>query len=228
MYGLQFPVRTDAVTNQTRLLAAVQEAMTVRLDSDRGYAGLLTKNPAVKNERGSSRWSTIGWKRDALYSLTEMLDWVDLPKKSAKPVQQPRVGFGRNVEVFDTTRFWAYSNFANFGTEEAWLKAVQDRALVASRTHVQPLREREVSVIAKSIGRWVWRRRSDLSKEFSAKQSARGQLGGRPSIGQPWTALNISRASYFAKLAAGKLNVAGHSTHTERGLGLKPNQIQLV
>ena len=215
------------MNKQTRLLAAVEEAITIKLDADRGYAGLLTKNPSAMDKDGRNVWSTLNWRKDGLHSLTDMLDWIDLPKISAK-IKLPRIGFGRNVEVFDLTRFWAYSNFAHFGNETAWLMAVKERALVASRAHARPLNEREVEGIAKSVGCWVWRRRLDLTQEFRLKQSARGRLGGRPALGQPWTELGISRASYFNKLASGKLTVDGHRTDIERGLGLKPNQIQPV
>jgi len=65
--------------------------------------------------------------RDAPYSLAELAQYVDL----ATPATKPRpIGLGRNVEVFDRLRRWAYTAIADWriGKGHAWHGAVARRA----------------------------------------------------------------------------------------------------
>lgn len=226
VYGLEYPVRINQIDKQTRLLAAVEQAVSDRLDADPRFAGLITKNPIAKCNEGRDYWNMVAWERGRLYTLSEMLDWVDLPTKTkSKPFKKPRVGIGRNVEVFDLIRFWAYRNFKLFAEEDSWSDAVQRHAEVVSLTadHAVMLGHREVRQIAKSVSKWVWRRRALLTENFSTRQAALGRLGGRPGIGEPWLELSISRASYFRKIASGQITSAtldafkAHSAHISIG-----------
>ncbi len=71
--------------------------------------------------------------RDAPYSLAELARYVDLTglrqKKSAP------IGIGRNVEIFDRLRRWAYAAVSDWrmatrysgGVYDGWCGAVADR-----------------------------------------------------------------------------------------------------
>lgn len=206
VYGLKYPVRLNEINKQTRFLSAVENEITERLGADRGYSGLMTKNPFISNKDGYHHWSTITWKKDDLYTLTDFMDWIDLPKKPVKPkIEVPTFGLSRNVDAFDKTRFWSYQNFKHFEDFEKWQSAVDQRALAfaVEAGYLQPLGEREVMGIAKSVGKWVWKRRAVLTADFLARQKALGHRGGRPSLDEPWKKLDISRANWFEKKKSG-------------------------
>ena len=64
----------------------------------------------------------------------------------------------------------------------------------------------EVKGIAKSIARWVWKRDGYCYQEFIDRQKRRGAIGGkkskgggRPSLGEPWQKIGISRRTWFRK-----------------------------
>lgn len=68
----------------------------------------------------------------------------------------------------------------------------------------EPLQYAEIKQISKSIAKWVWQRFSiEGKKEWHAKKGAKGgsksKGGGRPSLGEPWKELGISRATYFRR-----------------------------
>ena len=209
VYGLTYPVRTTEINKQTRLPAAVQEAFRLRLDADEGYSGLLTKNPRSRERDGSRSWFCAPWAVGKTYTLTELLDWVDLPKVKRQQNENKdiRVGLGRNIEIFDRLRFWAYRSHAAFKDEEIWILAVRRQAEVFRLTsnHFPVLSEREVGGISRSVARWVWRRRHLLSSTFSKLQSERGKRGGRPQVEKPWLPFGLSRSGYMAKVSAGTL-----------------------
>jgi hypothetical protein len=61
----------------------------------------------------------------------------------------------------------------------------------------------EVKAIAKSIAKWTMFHFTP--QQFSASQAKKGRKskgGGRPSLGEPWEALGISRATYFRRKKA--------------------------
>jgi hypothetical protein len=62
----------------------------------------------------------------------------------------------------------------------------------------------EVKATAKSIATYCWKKDAYCYQEFIDRQSRKGALGGkksksggRPSLGEPWKELGISRATYF-------------------------------
>lgn len=81
LYLLQTPVRTaiDGKTAALRYAAAVEAGLRSRLGADRGYSGLICKNPI------NSHWIVHQWQADP-YTLDDLADYIDLtperPKKS--------------------------------------------------------------------------------------------------------------------------------------------------
>ena len=68
----------------------------------------------------------------------------------------------------------------------------------------------EVKAIAKSIAKWTMIHFTP--QRFSASQAKKGRKGGqksagggRPSLGEPWEVLGISRRTYFRRKQAGLL-----------------------
>ena len=180
-YEIEVPiVMTDAGRQQpVRFAAAVEHAYMLALKADIGYAGTICKNPLHE------RWRTL-IHRQKPYDLQEMADYVDLPKKITKRqlIESP---MGRNVTVFDRLREWAYRNIRHYrdGSREDWMRAVQLQGS-AFNDFLTRLPHNEVSHIAKSVGKWVWRNFNpaaiaESDAKFSALQAHRGAIGGRQS-----------------------------------------------
>jgi len=99
--------------------------------------------------------------RNAPYSLAELAQYVDLATAAVKSAP---LGIGRNVEVFDRLRRWAYTAIADrkIGTHDAWHEAVARRAsqiaVDLGAAGPRDRKENEVGHIAKSVARWVWER----------------------------------------------------------------------
>ncbi len=83
-----------------RYAAAIERAYSAALGADPAYTGRFHHNPL-----SDAYVTKIG--RDAPYSLDELARYVDLNEPSQK--KDPPIGIGRNVEVFDRLRRWAYA-----------------------------------------------------------------------------------------------------------------------
>lgn len=195
-YGLKTPVITSLAAKNApiRYAAAVQNALTVKLGADPGYVGLIAKNPL------NPEWYVIF--NPTLYELGDLAEYLDLSKKIPKKCMG---GIGRNCELFDTVRAWAYKNVLAFKRNrcsfDTWQCSVIDQTEKLN-TFQTPLLFSEVKAIGRSIAKWTWRNFS--IKEYSAIQSRRGKLGGRPRTttkdGAPWVELGMSRATYYRKI----------------------------
>ncbi|MCX7689109.1 MAG: replication initiation protein, partial [Fimbriimonadales bacterium] len=160
VWGLSAPVLVDGMGARDaplRYLCAVESCMREKLRADPGYSGLITKNPA------HPLWRVLRGPRLA-YELGELAEWLpDLDRhKPRQGVNPEAVGLGRNVCLFDRTRKWAYPAVRQYwggGLEgwNAWLSAVNTRALVYNGDFAQPLDGREVWHLARSVAKWVWR-----------------------------------------------------------------------
>jgi len=138
-----------------RYAAAIERAYAAALGADKAYSGRFHHNPL-----SAAYVTKVG--RDTPYSLAELAQYVDLATPAMKPVS---LGIGRNVEVFDRLRRWAYTAIADWkiGTHDAWHEVVARRAGqlaadVGVASPCGPLKQNEVGHIAKSVARWVWER----------------------------------------------------------------------
>ncbi len=152
-------VRTDfgdpSRLKVVRYAAAIERAYATAFGADTAYSGRFHHNPL-----SAAYVTKVG--RDAPYSLAELAQYVDLATPATK---RPPVGLGRNVEVFDRLRRWAYTAIADWriGTDHAWHEAVARRAAqiaadVGAASPRGPLKQNEVGHIVKSVARWVWER----------------------------------------------------------------------
>lgn len=204
-------------------LRAVREGLRIALNGDVSYNGLLTKNPL------HPAWLTIRRTEMPSYSLAELAAPLNLRRTAttmAARRQAPwqmnlaEVGVGgRNRALFDTVRRWARQN------PDA-LAGLRDYAEQCNALFPQPLDSNEVRDVAGSIERYMADRRlsAGASEAFSARQAARGKLGGRPRTtmdSEPWTAEDICRSTWYkrcAKLAAGE----GSPAHAPARRGRPP------
>ena len=200
-YMLATPVCTThrARQNVIEYLAKIEQAYSLALGADRGYTGLITKNPC------HSTWENHIFDVQP-HELGYLADFVEL--KELKTDLKEVSGLGRNCVMFDTVRFWAYKAIRAYlsGGFDKWHSEVIEQAKNANDAFIQPLPYSEVKATAKSIATYCWKKDSYSYQEFIDRQSRKGTLGGikskgggRPSLGKPWIELGISRATYFRR-----------------------------
>lgn len=176
-YLLKAPVCTSANGRAAPLkyLAAIEAAYIKKLNADICYTGLIAKNPL------HSDWITYPTHSHA-YELSELADYVDLTAPTQKPLEPlESFGLGRNCDLFDQIRFFAYkaqrdfkknSNFSQFEAE-IYSKCAEFNVFST------PLPVSELRAIAKSVAKFCWRLSSEASDaKFSALQAYRGQRSG--------------------------------------------------
>lgn len=134
---------------------AIAEGLRRSVDGDRGYSGLLTKNP--EHTAWNSHWIT-----DHLYSLDELAFWLNengyLPPTSWKRTRRKSpVGLGRNCALFESARTWAYREIRHhFGDSTGLAHAIQTTAHTMNHEQfTNPLPTTEVNHIARSIHQWI-------------------------------------------------------------------------
>ncbi|PMM04918.1 RepA protein [Vibrio kanaloae] len=215
-YRLKVPFCTSDIAHSEpiRYAAAIESAMIERLKADRGFSGLLTKNPL------HPYWQNEFWT-EYEYTLDELAEYLDL---KGHPLRGSEVsGLGRNCELFDTVRQWSYKAIREFWApnyKRQWNSAVYDQVEAINAQFKVPLPVSEVKAIAKSIANWTYREFTpEKFRQSQAKKGAKGgKVGGKISKGggrptnstseaqtKPWVSLGISRATYYNKKKNGNL-----------------------
>jgi hypothetical protein len=184
--------------------------MIERLKADRGFAGLLTKNPLHPH------WQNEFWT-EYEYTLDELAEYLDL---KGHPLRGSEVsGLGRNCELFDMVRQWSYKAIRDFWApnyKRQWNSAVYDQVEAINSQFKVPLPVSEVKAIAKSIANWTYR--EFTPEKFRQSQAKKGAKGGKASKGggrpisessenqqEPWSKLGISRRTYYNWKQSGKI-----------------------
>ncbi|WOL30539.1 replication initiation protein (plasmid) [Pseudomonas fragi] len=178
IYLLTAPVAVSDVARIQPVLfmAAIQEGLRRALEADRGYAGVVVKNPAHKH------WQTHTWRAEP-YLLEELAEYVALPslaemKKRSK--QPDYAGLGRNCTVFEIARTKSYNLVRDYWKPNgavAFAKAVLELVEASNHTDIgKPLDVRECRAIARSISKWTWQHFTPA--KFREIQKARGQRKG--------------------------------------------------
>lgn len=154
-YGLKNPVwlQFGKRDKAFRYLAAVDAGMTEILEADPGYSKLICKNPL--------RWDhwTVTLYQPELYDLGWLADYLpELPYLKDARRKIPDIGYGRNCNLFELVRKWAYRKI-----REPWLSLDMFEAAVAEYAHAfnvmnfaRPLPYNEVANTSKSIAKWTW------------------------------------------------------------------------
>src|SRR5450830_2173 len=207
-YALSAPVCTSDAARMAplRYLAAIEYAYIEKVGADCAFNGPLAKNPL------HSSWLVWEPANAPVYELGHLAEFVDLSTK-----RPPRAaGVGRNCDLFDVLRDWAYSAVRRFwrpGGEEPWRAAVRLQA-EALNTFAVPLGAAAVAGIARSVARYVWRRFSPV--EFRELQTKGGRHGGVAS-GAVRLAVNEDKRASARLMTANGMSI--RSTADERGVG---------
>lgn len=169
-YLLKTPVYTQrkASSRPVQYLKAIDDALTRALHADPHYVKLVVKNPL------HPYWQVF-CPYDEPYELCK-LECSAMNNKCSKR-QKVEPGLGRNCDLFDMVRFWAYREIRKPQTNDFVAKCID-----YAREHNNfstPLPDRECRTIGKSIGNWVLRNLSDDT--FRAWCARRGYIGGKKS-----------------------------------------------
>lgn len=170
-YALSSPVcTTDAARiAPIRYLAAIESAYTEKVGADFAFTGPLAKNPL------HPAWRLWEPANAPTYELSDLAEFTDLSLNILPaPLQQ---GVGRNCELFDKLRKWAYSAVRTYwhpDGQRSWVEVVRRQAEVLNCFPL-PLSNSEVAGIARSVARYVWRRFSPAG--FRELQTERGRRG---------------------------------------------------
>ncbi len=171
-YGLATPVHLNQNSSQKaiRFAGAVDCAMTGSLQADGQYAGLIAKNPLHEH------WRTHTINAE-LFTLGDLSEYLDLTQYSDKRKNLPDIGIGRNVNLFERLRRWAYKAIRQgWPDHDQWDRACLDRALAYNKT-TNPLPLSEVMAVAKSVAKWT--HKNITPDGFSRIQAGRGALNGQ-------------------------------------------------
>lgn len=174
-YRLRIPVaKHDAARRQPlEYLADVERGMARRLRADRGYTGLIAKNPLHPH------WQTR-WLAPGPYDLEQLAADLTADDKRRLPLIH-EMGVGRNCTLFDTVRHEGYRLCRQFKSNDMPYRLLaREIFAVAADINEQfpvPLHDKEVMATCRSIAKWSWQNFTD--EKFSAIQSERGILSGR-------------------------------------------------
>jgi len=177
LYALSIPIKhsdCDTDSASERYAAAVELALARKLGADLAFSGSRVKTP------DHSAWRTFYCHK--LYTLDDLAEYLDLPRvRTMRSVL--RTGLGRNVWLFDSTRFWAYETIASLPgapdiTTSAWRGMVERKASGFNGDLPVPLAFPEVRHTSKSIADYTLSRERAFRAALSARQAARGRLSG--------------------------------------------------
>lgn len=208
LYALNTPIRTapDGSLKALRYAAAVERGLCGKLAADPCYSGLICKNP------NHLAWKTYSWRPQA-YTLDELADYVDLTAANHGTFKEA-AGLGRNCELFEKARQWAYSAIRNFWSFpfEQWRGACLQYVEAQNLNFPQPLSFPECKAIASSVSKWTWTHIT--AGGFSEVQALRGRKGGTVSKRgtsttsvetlKPWVEMGISRRTYYRRMSGTK------------------------
>ncbi|MFW6248447.1 MAG: replication initiation protein [Bacteroidota bacterium] len=212
-YRLNSPVFTgkNAHIHPILYCKAVHSAYVKALKADANYSQLITKNPL-------NDWHLIFHGHNLGYDLGELAEYVKLNNTKAiekvkKTITEHEIE-GRNCQIFNLLRDFAYKNARDFRKD--WDKFYDVLFKHASEHNANldtPLTKSEVRSIVKSVHSFILKNDSYCQAKFRKRQAWKGAKGGkkskgggRPSMGQPWEILNISRRMYFYRKKAGLIS----------------------
>lgn len=172
-YFLETPVfiAGNARLAPMRYFSAIESHYRERLNADPRYTGLITKNPFSK------QWFTA-WADKEPYSLDYLAEFVredTTPEKAKKLVSY---GIGRNVNLFESLRLYAYRHVLEFKKTSTLSKWYAELELQAVSINISEnannlLPYNELKSTASSIARWTWQNFNNNS--FSKLQSERAK-----------------------------------------------------
>ena len=209
-----------------RFCAAIERGLMRKLEADKGYQGLIAKNP------WSEHWR-VEWRRSEPYGLEEIAEALSQEDMAPWRTAEENVGRGRNVALFDALRFLAYERVETFrqaSNKDTWSHWVMEQASNANQRFIGyhsprsgggfnsgPLSLSEVRAVARSVERWTWTNYGTYEgrggEAFSRRQSVVGAAGRAkrwaghvPARERNLWGPHRSERSYYRDLARARAN----------------------
>lgn len=197
VWALREPVtRTEYARRKPLAFAtAVTEGLRRSVDGDKGYSGLMTKNP--EHDHWFAKWFT-----EHQYSLDELSHHLTeagfMPPASWKRTRRrDPAGLGRNCALFESARTWAYREVRHhWGDPSGLATAIEFETHALNADFSEPLPHSEARAVASSITRWITTRSrmwhdgpAVYDATFTTIQSARGHKSAearREAAAQLW------------------------------------------
>ena len=139
----------------TAYAASVVEGLRRDVDGDKGYSGLMTKNPT--HEDWETLWVAPSTSPEDLWTLDQLKEALGdrMPPPRWRRGREI-VGLGRNCHIFETARTWAYREIRHhFGDPESLQAAIHTHVATLNAEFTEPLPHSEAKAIANSIHRWI-------------------------------------------------------------------------
>jgi hypothetical protein len=155
MFKLNAPVSfTESSREKPKnYYSAVERTLNNRLGGDVFYSGLVTKNPLNPY-----------WVLDycnASYTLEELSEYCGTLDDSIQLSIDISFKEGRNCQLFDQVRNWAYMHIKDYSSFIQWNSAILSHCENENQFN-PPLPYSEIKSVAKSISKWTWARRFNL------------------------------------------------------------------
>lgn len=160
-----------------RYLRAIENGFDSLYGCDQDFRRHIHRNPLYSE-------SNVSWLHAERYKLKHLAEVVDLKAVISREDRSLHDDAeGRNSELFNVLRQWAYKQIKNLSEcdFDAFTKQLIVRANIYNTFSI-PLPDSEVKTIARSISRFCIARINDTAK-FSERQAIRGAVGGKKSKG---------------------------------------------
>jgi hypothetical protein len=227
---LEKPVYSQAAVRNNhpyRYLKAIENAFDRTYGTDPHFGRYISRNPLFDDKK------TI-WLHDQAFTLKELADSVDLECwneqdndehgviqtiKGTRTLNSESTKYGRDSDIFDNLRFWAYRQDTKNQTYNDWINACTTQAIIFNN-YENPLPKNKVLSVARSVAQYTYNRPTSYRETFeeyvarthtSKIQARRGSIGGKKSkrkpesdseaFLKPWKMLGISRATFYRNKA---------------------------
>lgn len=147
------PIEKDSLLHYIK---NIQDGLTIALDGDTDYHGIISKNPL-----NTELFEVIVWDSTMpFYSLADLKEVAvkGINKKivTRKNINQEVASRGRNSRIFEFTRLSAYQIAHRYiGNAAGLFCAIEEIAIAYNAQELEPLSTKEVHHIAKSITKYI-------------------------------------------------------------------------
>lgn len=199
---LDKPVYSQAAVRNNhpyRYLKAIERCFDIRYKTDLHFGRYISRNPYYDETK------TI-WLHNQTFTLKELADSVWLEEQNeednyelgaiqtnsgTRTLDSGNTKYGRDSDIFDNLRFWAYRQDTRNQSYNQWLKTCTTQAIIFNN-YKKPIAKNKVLSVARSVAKYTYNRPTTYQETFeeyvarthtSDIQAKRGTIGGKKSKG---------------------------------------------